>query len=277
VICLTGDLHHQSLRTGNQLHCELSELVVAQRFLRLLEEAKVKVSFFVTGRAAAEQADELRPIVDSEWVELGGHTYRCFSPALPHRIWKKLAGNYNGPAPYESLDVWRTVDILRRRFGRRIVLWRNHMYMHGPNTAWILAAHGIRLFSDGVRRNARGPEPHPAGLLSFPINVMPDHEHIFHAERSREWVARWQQRYAWRDDFGPDSYPIEEWTDQVLAGLAANEAAGAISNMIIHPITMYLADRFRSFERILGYLEGREVVHLGSLVDANVSAQGGAR
>ena len=42
--------------------------------------------------------------------------------------------------------------------------------------------------------------------------------------------------------------------------------------MIIHPITMYLCDRFRAFEKILDYVSSRETVHMGSLCDIEPEA-----
>ena len=33
MICLTGDLHHQSLGTGNQQHCDETEVKLAVRLL----------------------------------------------------------------------------------------------------------------------------------------------------------------------------------------------------------------------------------------------------
>ena len=100
--------------------------------------------------------------------------------------------------------------------------------------------------------------------MNFPINVIPDHEHLLHAERTPEWVEWWIRRYNWSDDFGPNSYDVEEWTDIVLDGLRENEARGAVSNVIIHPITLYLCDRFRSFQRILEFLSAR-TVQMGKL------------
>jgi hypothetical protein len=96
--------------------------------------------------------------------------------------------------------------------------------------------------------------------------VIPDHEHLYHAERTPEWVDQWVRRYNWSDDFGSASYQVEEWTDIVLAGLEENEARGKISNMLIHPITLYLCDRFRSFERILDYLATRQTIHVGEAI-----------
>ena len=272
MICLTGDLHHASLGTENQRHCDKSEIQVARRYTDMLAEAGVKVTFFVSGRAFEEEWDDLRPICESPLVELGGHNYSCLEPALWHRFWKKAIGSYNGPRWVQRRDVLLTQEAARRRTGRTLRLWRNHMYMHGPYTEEVLAGCGVSLCSDGVRRAASGPERHPAGIWNFPLNVIPDHEHLYHAERTPEWVERWVKRYGWSDDFGPESYPVEEWTDIVLDNLRANEERGAISNMIVHPITLYLADRFRSFHRILDVLSARPTLHLSEVIPAERAA-----
>lgn len=269
MICLTGDLHHQSLATGNQAHCDHSEIAIAQRFLHLLEEAQVPITFFISGKTFDEQPRELRPIIDSPLVEIGGHNYSCFQPELAHRVWNKFTDNYNGPFPYQYWDAWRTIRTIYNHTGRRIRLWRNHQYMHGPHTEKILAQLGIELCSDGVDRQASKPSYHAEGIYNFPLNIIPDHEHLYHAERTPEWVAQWQRRYQWSDDFGSRSYYIEEWTELVLEGLRTNEANDVISNMIIHPITMYLCDEFRSFEKILAYLESRPTAHLSETIPSS--------
>jgi len=274
MICLTGDIHHSSLRTGNQQHCDMPEVRVAARYLRMLEEARVKVTFFVSGRTFIEEWNDLRPICESEWVEIGGHNWNCLQPTLFHRLSKKIVGSYNGPAWVQRHDAERTIRIARIRGGRTIRAWRNHMYMHGPGTEAVLAASGIRFCSDGVRAASRGPEWHEAGLYNFPINVIPDHEHLYHAERTPEWVQQWQRRYNFCDDFGPQSYPIEEWTELVLECLRQNEARGAISNLIIHPITMYLCDRFKNFRRILDFVAARQSICMSALWDRRISQNG---
>lgn len=262
MICLTGDIHHSSLRTGNQQHCDIPEARVAARYLRMLEEARVHCTFFVSGRSFLEDWADVRRICESEWVEIGGHTWNCFEPAWAHRIAKKVHGSYNGPTWFQMLDIRRTREIARRISGRTIWSWRNHMYMHGENTDKALAQCGIRFCSDGVQADAMGPKWHPDGLFHFPINVIPDHEHLYHAERTPMWVANWRRRYGFRDDFGPESYYIDEWTDLVLDDLRRNEARGAVSNLIIHPITMYLCDGFRSFRRILDFIASKNTVQM---------------
>ncbi len=262
MICLTGDLHHMSLKTGNQQHCDISEIQVAQRYLKLLEQAGVKVTFFVSGRAFAEEWDDLRPICESPHVEIGGHNYSCFTPELWHRFCNKVYGSYNGPAWYQRRDIAKTISIIKNRAGKTITAWRNHMYMHGPYTEACLRDCGVLICSDGVKRGSNGPERHPSGVLNFALNVMPDHEHLFHAERTPEWVEWWVKRYGWSDDYGSQSYYIEEWTDRVLEELHDHERAGVLSNMIVHPITMYLCDRFKSFERILEFISSCETTHV---------------
>jgi hypothetical protein len=277
MICLTGDIHHATLGTGNQKRCPISEVRVAALYLRMLEEARVNVTFFVSGRAFIEEWRDLRPICESDRVELGGHNLTCLTPELFHRASKKLLGSYNGPSWYQRWEVRATRGIIRARTGRSIQCWRNHMYMHGPHTEAALAAAGIRFCSDGVRARSRGPEPHPSGVYNVPINVIPDHEHLYHAERTPAWVARWQKRYNWSDDYGPQSYYVEEWTDIVLDCLRKNEARGAVSTMIIHPITLYLCDQLKSFRRILDFVAARETVFMSNLNPGRRGAREGER
>lgn len=266
MICLTGDLHHMSLGTGNQQHSDISELKTAQLYLDILRQANVKVTFFISGLCFVEEWEDLAPIVNDPLVEIGGHNYNCFKPELWHRVWKKLIGSYNGPRWYQNLDTRRTISAVRKRTGKTIRVWRNHMYMHGPYTEKVLAGNGIVLVSDGVRKDTKRPIWDNRGIWSFPINVIPDHEHIYHAERTREWVAWWQKRYNWSDDFGPESYEIGEWADMVIQQLKENEERGAISNVIIHPITMYLADRFESAKRIVNYMSTLDCRHISSVI-----------
>lgn len=268
MICLTGDLHHQSLGTGNQAHCPLSEIEVARRYVALLREYGVKVTFFISGLSFRDQWPEVEPIAADPLVEIGGHNFDCFEPAIVHRVWKKIGRSYPGPEWMERRDIARTVEIIARRTGRRIRLWRDHMYMHGPNTNRLLVEQGIWGCSDVVSATAAGPRLTGEGLVEVPINVIPDHEHLIHAERTPAWIAAWQRRYRWRDAFGPDSYPIERWTELVLEQLRQNEARGAVTTMIIHPITMWLCDELRSMRRILEYIASRPNPHLGEIVAA---------
>ncbi|MDP8210916.1 MAG: polysaccharide deacetylase family protein [Candidatus Stygibacter australis] len=267
MICLSGDLHHMTLGTGNQKHSDIPEIQIAEIYLKLLEEAGIKVTFFITGRSFAEEWHDLEPICRSSSVEIGGHNFNAFKPSFGHRVWNKFTGNYNGPYICQKRDAQKTIEIIQQKTGKKIAVWRNHMYMHGPNTEKVLADLGIRICSDGVKKNSNGLIAHPSGIYNFPLNIIPDHEHLIHAERTPQWIEWWQKRYNWSDDFGPDSYYVEEWTDIVLAGLKHNEANGVISNMIIHPITLYLSDKFHSFkDKLLPWLADHKTVFMSELL-----------
>lgn len=267
MICLTGDLHPMSLKTGNQAHCDITEIQVAQRYLKLLEEANIRVTFFITGKCFAEEWADLKPICEHPLVEVAGHTYSAFKPEWWHRVWKKVNGSYNGPAWYQRRDTRKTVDIIEEKTHKKILCWRNHMYMHGPFTEDVLRSCGVKVCSDGVKKDSSGPVWHPSGIMNFPLNVMPDHEHLYHAERTPEWVEWWVRRYNWADDYGSASYPVEEWTDRVIDELRQHAAANILSNMLIHPITLYLCDRFRSLERILEAISAQETVHMSTVYE----------
>lgn len=140
------------------------------------------------------------------------------------------------------------------------------MYMHGPNTEDVLHRLGINICSDGVKKEQHGLVNHTSGIYNLPINIIPDHEHLIHAERTPEWIKQWQERYNWSDDFGSNSYYIEEWSKLVLEQLKENERNNKLSVMIIHPITMYLADEFKSVKMILDYIQTKETVFMGDLI-----------
>lgn len=248
---LSADLHQQSLNTGNQQYSDLEELETADIFCDLLNQANIQYTLFFTGRCFIEHTELATRLSQHPNASVGGHGWNGFQPELWHRVCKKLLSSYNGPYWYQSMDVSKTKAIIEKYSGKTVRVWRNHMYMHGPHTESILAKHNIKLCSDGVAKNQSLPLSHPDGIFNYPLNIMPDHEHIYHAERTVEWVEEWQARYNWRDDFGPESYPIEQWCEIVLAQIDQAVLENKNINMLIHPITMYLADDFKSLRRII--------------------------
>lgn len=267
MICLTGDLHHMSLKTGNQEHCDITEMQTAIMFLDLLKKYNIKVTYFITGKSFEEEWEDVKKIVFDPLVEVGGHNYDAFEKELIHRVWKKLTGNYNGPKWMQKNDARKTISIIKEKTGKTIKVWRNHMYMHGENTEEVLYNLGIDICSDGVKKASNMPSLHETGLFNFPINIMPDHEHLIHAERTPQWIEKWQARYNWKDDFGSQSYYIEQWAKIVLEQLKRREKYGLVSNVIIHPITMYLCDKFKEVEKILEFISTCKTVHMSELMN----------
>jgi len=254
VIYLTSDIHHSALKTGNQEYCDISEIETATLMSKLIFERRIKATYFISGQSFDDEWGELKKFVTNPDIALGGHNYNCFKPEIIHRASNKILKSYNGPKFYQTNDTKKTINAIKNKTGKKITLWRNHMYMHGKYTDEVLPGCGITICSDGVKKNSNGPILQSPNYYHFPINVIPDHEHLIHAERTPEWISWWQKRYNWSDDFGPDSYYIDEWTEIVLSQLKYNEENGIISNMIIHPITMYLCDNFKGLTKILDFI-----------------------
>jgi len=260
VICLTGDIHHLSLRINEHafLPAGQSEVGIAVRYLRLVEEAGVKVTFYVTGRTLEEEWEEFRPLADSPRVEIGGHTYG----GLPRSPWSALRSRLSGlPTVSHTIshgsrasqlrDVRRMLEVVRRRTGRQVLSWRSHGLVRDRHTEPILALCGVRCISDELSWDKLLPERTPAGLVSHPINVIMDHDHLYHAHRTPEYVRRQQQRWTLPQDPTRESYRIEEWGQLVLRQVSAIEARGGLATVLMHPLCMFTADGFRTARRLL--------------------------
>jgi len=254
-----------SLNTGNQLHTDRSEIKIAADFMTILKRYNIKSTYFITGKSFEQEWPDLMPICSDDNIEIGGHNYNCFVPELWHRGWNKLTGNYNGPRWQQNWDIQKTKNLIFQKTGKMITSWRNHMYMHGPNTEALLINNGIDVCCDGVKRVSHGFEVHPTGLLNFPLNIIPDHEHLYHAERTPEWVDQWIKRYNWSDDYGSQSYYIEDWLNIVQNEITLRESRGVISHLIIHPITLYLCDRYQSMTTLAEFISQYETIQVSEL------------
>jgi hypothetical protein len=257
---ITCDIHHQSLNTGNQQHSTKTELECAYDFFKICEKFNIKQTYFFSGLAMRDDWNEqMEEICNSKLVEIGGHNWNCFSPELLHRLYKKVFKSYNGPSLVERKDCEKTQEIIYQRTGRLITSWRNHMYMNGPNTEKILSSCGIKVYSDGVSKKSNGFQERP-GILHLPINLLSDHEHLYHAERTEEWVKSWIKRYKWKDDFGSDSYYMKVWKRKYLESYKDCLSRGALPVSIIHPITMSLSDNYNFINNFIEYISKNQTL-----------------
>jgi len=259
MICLTGDVHHDGLRTNEQMFLspqKISEVAVSVEYVRLCEKYNVKCTLYVTGRILADQWQEFRPAADSPLVEIGGHSYGGF----PASYWEKLKARLTGrvacshgssPGSFSSQkqDVTTMMAIARQRTGKDIVSWRSHGLVRDQYTYQILAQAGIHFISDELNWQKIFPERLPKGLISHPMNVIIDHDHIYHAHRTPEYVKR--QGRPFPDDPASESYPVEEWGNLVEKQVLAIEGKGGVATVLMHPICMFTADGFKTMERLL--------------------------
>jgi peptidoglycan/xylan/chitin deacetylase (PgdA/CDA1 family) len=241
-VCLTGDVHHTSLETRDQAYMDRTEVEAAVEYAEVAGHYDVPVTLFVTGKAAKEEPEGVRRLAAMDHVEIGGHNYWAFGTPL-HALFRGVTASWNGPRRFQGWEIRRTVRAFEV-LGVRIRSWRDHAYRHDGNTAELLSRAGITHFSDEVA--PEGDVRTEAGLTVVPVNTPPDHEHVYHAFRTPEFVRE--------DDFGgpfgTESRAVSEWVEWVREHLAAHDRAGRVATVLAHPSCMWLADGLEAFERL---------------------------
>jgi len=270
MICLTGDVHHMSLRCNDQRFLTEpgdTEVKVTQRYLALLEEYEVKSTLYICGKCFTEEWEELAPVVKSPLVEVGGHGFRARQPRKFFDWYGRHTGNWNGPKAYQAWDIRKNVQVCEQKVGYRPVSWRAHSYKVDPNTYPLLAHYGFKVVSDEISADSIWPERIQNGLISHPMNVIPDHDHLYHAHRDEEFVEAANRRGYGADAFGAASYTIQEWGKLVLQQAQAIENKDGLVTILAHPICMYLADGFKTLQMLLEYLSTRQTIWAREIID----------
>lgn len=270
MICLTGDVHHASLNTKGQKYLPLkkTEAVLARRYLEIAEAYKVKVTLFMTGRLFLEEWNSIRELLKYDNLEIGGHSFNAFQSKLLHLgVFKFFTGSAWGPRFYQKWEIIKTIQIIKERTGSSILSWRNHAFIHDKNTYEILNKCGIRIISDEIKRDAFFPYIVHENLISLPINTLIDHNHIFHAYRSPAYVAKEK----WTgDDFGNQSYNIEEWGILVQNQIRNIVERKGIATILAHPICMYLSDKFKTFEALCKFISSFQTIFAKDVLELNL-------
>jgi len=279
MICLTGDVHHMSLQTNDQKYLSgrsITEVQVARRYVELVEAYGVKCTLYICGRCFTEEWEDLEAVATHPLVEVGGHTFNARFPRECFDAYGEKTGLWNGPRWYQEWDIRRNIESALERTGYAIRSWRAHSYMVDRNTHELLAAHGVRLVSDNIEASTFWPKRIEYGLISHPINCIPDHDHLYHAHRTHKYVEEANRIGYGADEFGAVSYPIEEWGRLVVSQAVQIDDAGGVATILAHPICMYLADGFATFEVLLRSIASRRTIwarEIANLVD-NPSAAG---
>jgi peptidoglycan/xylan/chitin deacetylase (PgdA/CDA1 family) len=276
MICLTGDIHHSSLKTNEQRYIDAddSEVKISYRYLELVEKYKLKVTFYATGKTLKEEWEDFKPITKSKFVEIGGHTYS----GIPLNTFEKLKYKLSGINPpshsltygskfCQKRDIKKMIDIVRKRTGEDIISWRSHGYVHDDKTYPILYKQGIKLVSDEISKTKLFPEIINEGLISHPINVIPDHDHIYHAHRDEEFCRKAKERGYGADNFSCDSYPIEEWGELVERQVINIEKRNGIATVLMHPLCQYLSDEFKTAEKLFRVFTKYKTIWAKEIID----------
>ena len=244
-ICVTGDVHQQSYRGTDTPFSSHSEVVLALKYAHIARKYGLRITLFLTGRAALEEPERVRQLVAMPNCEIGGHTFAAFRDPWS-RIYKKVLGTPWGSIAHQSQDILRTIQGIQQVTGRRIATWRNHSYVNTPDTPGLLEQAGISWVSDEVNTAKLAPEQVKSCLYSLPINVLPDHEYLFH--------GKYMTGKAKASQLSGRLF-IGEWRETVQEQIRAINASGGVATILAHPLCMEVADGMKEFEALCRYLQ----------------------
>ena len=248
MICLTGDIHHMSLKTNDQKYLNISEVEAAIEYASIAKDFGIKATFFATGKSVGEERSNFKSLLEYPNIELGGHNYYAFRPKwLYNGVFNRMIGLSNGPVFYQNYEVKKTIRIFKKLLGIKIISWRNHAYRHDRNTYRLLFENGIRFVSDEVDPIKLKPYRRYEGIYSVPINVLPDHDHIYHPDLTPETTKNWSLA---RDKFSPTFYNIDDWFEIIKGQITAVMKMDGIATVLVHPACMKIVDNFKIFKQL---------------------------
>lgn len=250
MLCLTGDVHHE-YGDSDQQHYSGSEFEAAIEYVDIAQSYGIDVTLFLTGVVAEENAQQVRALHNTDGVEIGGHTWNAFRPQwLHYGMFSRILGNPYGPKLYQSRDINRTLQTLADLLEDPIRSWRTHAYGSNDATYDILSSTSVEYVSDRLAPERNGPfEYDRYDLTEYPINVITDHEHLFHGSRTQDSVTQLQES-GWSDPFGSESYPVAEWKEKVLTKIEEINRTAGVATTLIHPGCMKAVDDLDVFEDI---------------------------
>lgn len=267
MICLTGDVHHdlKFKPGGYQLYLDGSESKVAIKYLEITEKYDLKVTLFITGKSFVENMRDIEKLLDFDNLEIGGHTWSAFRPVWLHRTFKLIIGSIYGPKFYQQIDIKKTLSIIQEKKGRKPTSWRTHSYASNNTTLKILENEGVKIISDDVDKRKIKPFFVSNNLLSLPINVMPDHEHLYFKSRGRtkSAVEKEIKRKGKQDKkafgyFTTQSFTITEYYEIIKKQIENIEEKKGIATLLLHPHVMKLTDNFETFEKLCKWINNKE-------------------
>lgn len=252
MICLTGDVHYK-MGNPEQSYLNESEASLAYKYLEIAQEYNIKATLFITGKLFKENLNDMKKLLSFGNLEIGGHTWSAFRPQWLHKSFNLLTGSTYGPKFYQTQDIRKTIRIIEKNMGKRPVSWRTHSYASDQNTIQILERERVKIVSDEVS-NTLGPKKiKNSDLISLPINIMPDHEHLYHGPRTKGHVKDLIESN-WRDSFTNRSFTADEYYKIITSQIEEIEKKNGVATLLLHPACMKILDNFKTFEKICKFI-----------------------
>ncbi|MDY7036331.1 MAG: polysaccharide deacetylase family protein [Thermodesulfobacteriota bacterium] len=263
MICLTGDVHHSSLKTDDYRCCKATELDAAIAMAHLCDKYGIQVTLFFSGLCAKESPDLLKRTARMDNVEIGGHNYFAFKPKTLFRLYRRWSGLKNGPYWYQFWEIRHTVRALERVCKRPVQSWRDHGYRHDQNTREILRKSNIRYLSDTLSANFAQPAWN-GGVIDVPINTLPDHDYVYHGLRQ---PGTFDESVLLRSPFRTRAMSKEQWLERVKGEVERIEGKGGLATILAHPACMEVFDNFKTFTKLCSFLANSESCKMADIED----------
>ncbi|MEK6590949.1 MAG: polysaccharide deacetylase family protein [Nitrospinota bacterium] len=283
MIFLTGDVHFKNKRLfTEQKFMAITEVEASNKYIQIVHKYGIKATLFFTGKSFEEEADVIKDILKFKNLEIGGHTYNAYQPDILYRLLRK----FNPPLPpfikggeggimewWQERDVVKTIQAIKKVSGENIVSWRNHAYRFDKYTYRILKKYGIKVVSNDVAPQKKIPEKiliqrvhdENDALISLPINVMPDHEHLYHGEK--------KYRKGVKESFGHYSqgifYFIDKWFEIIKGEIESIEKENGFATILAHPSCMEISDEMETFDKLCSFLSQYKTAFVREAIISN--------
>lgn len=292
MIFVTGDVHHMGMGGADQTwlrnNTNLSEIDCAVKYAEIASKYEIPVTVFLTGRSVEEETDKVLGLFNNSYVEVGGHTWNALQPPWRHFLKERFKGSYYGGYNYQERDIERTTRVLSIVGNSFPDVWRTHAYRGDSTTYEILKKMGYKVVSDEVGPVGRVRRI-KNGLFSLPINVPPDHEHLFHGNYSSDW---WEDEKSLRRSvlnilkvkkssrnlrrffkqvvkalsgintpdkaFGDQYLESESWLDWIKGEMEQRLESSGFATFLLHPACMEILDGMDTLEYLFQELQKHE-------------------
>jgi hypothetical protein len=303
MLFITGDVHHQSLKTGDQSYLDITEVEAAQKYAQIAKEYNIKITLFISGKAVDENPEVVSELGEMHNVELGGHNWNCFENQTLHYMSEILLDSYYGPKIYQKWDIKKTLNRISAVCDCTPNVWRSHGYVQDPRTPTLLSNEGIDVVSNSVNvSDAATVEEAADGIISLPINVLPDHSHVYHGWIDSEIIDR--QRFLmttqlrnliyyirelgkfetkWlvkrgvnsvnqstrRSLFEREWYTPEEWLERIKTQIRLRNSKSGFASVLIHPSCMEIMDSMETFRKICRFVSNYQTFFVSQVQLSN--------
>ena len=181
MISITSDIHHQGLETGNQRHSDITEVQTQLLCTGCLNSSILKQLISSQVRLLRSSGKSLKTFVTTRHLILEVTT----TTVLSQNYFIELQINYLIVTmdPKVTSDGKQKTPTNHKERSEETVSFGEITYMHGKYTDDVLRA-CIKVCSDGVKKDSNGLDLVSSDYFHLPINIIPDHEHLIHAERN---------------------------------------------------------------------------------------------